>query len=111
MEHNLNYEGHLIHEFNINTDICSSNSNKELGYILIMPYWIYEVQNKKITKINSIDERFKILLCDTFSKNLFLKNIKISNLKSINNDILTLDKRHLRSDKISLTSLNKYCNF
>ncbi len=89
----------------------SKELSLEINYILIMPYWIYEVQNKKIIKIKSIDERFKILLCDTFSKNLFLKSIKISTLKSINNDILTLDKRHLRSDKISLTSLNKYCNF
>ena len=31
IKNNLNYEGHLIHEFNI-------NKKKQIGYILIMPY-------------------------------------------------------------------------
>jgi len=85
----------------------SKELNIEIDYILTMPYWLYISNNNKIRKISLIEKKIKKIICNTFQKKNI--NTKISGLKNTNN-FLTLDKRHLKSDNITLTSLSKYCN-
>ena len=58
----------------------------------------------------TIENRLKKILCKTFNNNYGTKNIFISKIKNSDLDIFTIDKRHLRSDKIVLTNLGKYCS-
>ncbi|MDA9743280.1 hypothetical protein N9U90_01400 [Candidatus Pelagibacter sp.] len=83
--------------------------NIEIDYVLTMPYWMYENTDNKFLKINSIEKRLKTIICDTFNKKSKLNKIYISELISNNNEILTEDKRHLKSDQISLIKLKNYC--
>ena len=83
--------------------------NIEIDYVLTMPYWMYENTDNKFLKINSIEKRLKTIICDTFNKKSKLNKIYISELISNNNEILTEDKRHLKSDQISLIKLRNYC--
>ena len=83
--------------------------NIEIDYVLTMPYWIYENTDNKFLKINSIEKRLKTLICDTFNRQTKFNKIYISKLISDNKEILTKDKRHLKSDQISLIKLRNYC--
>ena len=83
--------------------------NIEIDYVLTMPYWIYENTDNKFLKINSIEKRLKTIICDTFNKQTKFNKVYISKLISDKNEILTEDKRHLKSDQISLIKLKNYC--
>ena len=61
------------------------------------------------TKINSIEKRLKTLICGTFNRQTKFNKVYISKLISDNKEILTKDKRHLKSDQISLIKLRNYC--
>ena len=93
-----------------NLEKLSRELKIEYDLILTMPYWIYKKDNGKIIKIKEIENRLKKILCKTFNNNYGTKNIFISKIKNSDLDILTIDKRHLRSDKIALTNLGKYCS-
>ena len=84
--------------------------NLDKDFIITMPYWIYE-ENEKLEKFlinNNLENKLKYIICDNSFKNLKLENFYISILKD-ENQILTLDKRHIKSKKLTLTTLNNYC--
>jgi len=78
--------------------------------ILTKPYWLYEKKNGTIVKNKLIENHLKNILCKTFKNFNGSSKIFISKLKKHSEDILTLDNRHIRSDKIVLTNLDKYCS-
>ena len=75
-----------------------------------MPYWIYDENNKtKYYKINKkLENKLKNSVCRTFGANSKFKKTYISKISS-NYNILTIDKRHIKSNKIVLTELEFYC--
>ena len=84
--------------------------NLDIDFIITMPYWIYD-EDKKLEKFkinNNLENKLKYIICDNSFKNLKLENFYISILKD-ENQILTLDKRHIKSEKLTLTKLNNYC--
>ena len=103
LEKNLNIYFENLNEIIKKLDI-------EVDYILTMPYWIYEQDknNKSFFTNSNLERSLKTLVCRTFHKNKKLKNKYISILDN-NNKILTNDKRHIRSDKLTLTHLENYC--
>ena len=86
------------------------NFNIDYELILTLPYWLYKEEKNKFFKIDNIDKKLKNILCETFLKQHKLNNTSISKIKKFDEDILTIDKRHLKSDIITLTKLNKYCS-
>ena len=86
------------------------NYNIDYEFILTLPYWLYKEEKNKFFKIDNIDKKLKNILCETFLKQHKLNNTSISKIKKFDEDILTIDKRHLKSDIITLTKLNKYCS-
>ena len=86
------------------------NFNIDYELILTLPYWLYEEEKNKFLKIDFIDKKLKNILCETFLKQHKLSYTSISKIKKLDEDILTIDKRHLKSDIIALTKLNKYCS-
>ena len=86
--------------------------NLDIDFIFTMPYWIYD-EDEKLEKFkinNNLENKLKYIICDSSFKNLKLENFYISILTD-ENQILTLEKRHIKSKKFTLTTLNNYCKF
>ena len=110
MTRNKNKMVDILNLYLKNLEKLSRELEIDFDLVLTMPYWIYKKENGKIIKIKEIENHLKKILCKTFNNSYRTKNIFISKIKNSDQDILTIDKRHLRSDKIVLTNLGKYCS-
>lgn len=104
-------------ELKNNLDIYFKNLNEiinkfnyEVDYILTMPYWIYEKDrdSQKFLINSDLEIRLKDIVCSTLKNNNKFNNLYITGLSN-NYDILTNDKRHIKSNLISLTKIDNYC--
>ncbi len=84
----------------------------EVHFVLSLPYWLYE-QDKKLKSFiinKDIEKKIKYIICPTFNKNFAIHKKLIYQVNN-RSDILTSDKRHIKSEKITLTELSNYCKF
>ncbi len=103
----------LIDNINLyikNLEKISDELDIDFELIFTMPYWIYKNEEGKIKKIKFIEDRLKNILCKILKNTRRPNNYFISKLKNSYGDIYTVDNRHLRSNRIVLTKLGKYCS-
>jgi hypothetical protein len=97
-------------------DELNDTANKldlEIDFIITHPYWVYSIdkKNNKLSLNKKLNEKVEKLICNSFQRTIKINKVLISwvpeNLQLID---LTVDKRHLKSNKVNLREYNKACN-
>ena len=86
----------------------------EIDFIVTHPYWVYSLdkKNSKLLLNKKINEEVEELICDSFQSTEKISKIFISQVPSfLDLSDLTIDKKHLKSDKIYLKNLKEICGF
>ncbi len=95
----------------VQLDKLAKKLNIKIDFIIIQPYWLYSKSKKKLKLDENIKNEVNNLICKSFKITDNIENIYISILKKeINDDDLTYDKRHFKSQNINLEKLEIYCN-
>ena len=91
-------------------DKLAKKFNIKIDFIITQPYWLYSKNGKKLILDKKFKNEVENLICNSFKKTKNINNIYVSSLKNqIEKDNLTYDKRHFKSDKIDLISLETMC--
>ena len=92
-------------------DELARNYNLKVNFIVTHPYWIYSRSKNKLKLDTKISNKVYKLVCKSFNKTPNIDTILIS--KPSNNlsiKDLTIDKRHIKSQKITLVEKTTLCN-
>lgn len=95
--------------------IIAKKFDIKVDLIFTEPYWIYS-KNKEKNKLQldeELNSKLNKLICDSINSSFInnFNNVRISEPKQmLKLDDLTIDRRHIKSNKIFLISLKKRCN-
>ena len=92
-------------------DELARNYDLKVNFIVTHPYWIYSRNKNKLKLDTKISNKVYKLVCKSFNKTPNIDTILIS--KPSNNlsiKDLTIDKRHIKSQKITLVEKTTLCN-
>jgi hypothetical protein len=84
----------------------------EIDFIVTHPYWVYSIdkKNNKLLLDKELNEKVEKLICNSFLRTKKINKILISEVsKNLQLSDLTIDKRHLKSNKIKLVEHDKVC--
>ena len=84
----------------------------EIDFIVTHPYWVYSIdkKNSKLLLDKELNEKVEKLICNSFLRTRKINKILISEVsKNLLLNDLTIDKRHLKSNKIKLVEYDKVC--
>jgi hypothetical protein len=84
----------------------------EIDFIVTHPYWVYSIdkKNSKLLLDKKLNEKVEKLICNSFLPTRKINKILISKVsKNLLLNDLTIDKRHLKSNKIKLVEHHKVC--
>ena len=94
----------------VQLDEVAKKLNIKIDFIITQPYWIYSKTKKKLKIDENIKNEVKYLICKSFKKTNNIENIYISILeKEMSYNDFTYDKRHFKSQNITLDKLENYC--
>ena len=95
--------------------IIAKKFNIKVDLIFTEPYWIYS-KNKEKNELQlneELNSKLNKLICNSINSSFInnFNNVQISEPKQmLKLDDLTVDRRHIKSNKIFLISLKKRCN-
>jgi hypothetical protein len=84
----------------------------QIDFIVTHPYWVYSIdkKNSQLLLDKELNEKVEKLICNSFLRTRKINKILISEVsKNLYLDDLTIDKRHLKSNKIKLVDYDKVC--
>jgi len=98
-------------------DELNNTANKldlEIDFIVTHPYWVYSIdkKNNKLSLNKELNEKVEKLICNSFQRTIKISKVLISQVpENLQLNDLTIDKRHLKSNKVDLSEYNKVCNY
>ena len=96
-------------------DELNDTANKldiEIDFIITSPYWVYSIDKKdnKLLLDKILNQKIEKLICNSFLRTRKINKILISEVsKNLLLNDLTIDKRHLKSNKIKLLEYDEVC--
>ena len=88
--------------------------NIEIDFIVTHPYWVYSIdkKNNKLLLNKELNEKVEKLICNSFQRTIKISKVLISQVpENLQLNDLTIDKRHLKSNKVDLQEYKKVCNY
>ena len=98
-------------------DRLNKTANKldlEIDFIVTHPYWVYSIdkKNNKLLLDKELNEKVEKLICNSFQRTIKISKVLISQVpENLQLNDLTIDKRHLKSNKVDLQEYKKVCNY
>ena len=98
-------------------DRLNKTANKldlEIDFIVTHPYWVYSIdkKNNKLSLNKELNEKVEKLICNSFQRTIKISKVLISQVpENLQLNDLTIDKRHLKSNKVDLQEYKKVCNY
>ena len=98
-------------------DRLNKTANKldlEIDFIVTHPYWVYSIdkKNNKLSLNKELNEKVEKLICNSFQRTIKISKVLISQVpENLQLNDLTIDKRHLKSNKVDLQEHKKVCNY
>ena len=98
-------------------DRLNKTANKldlEIDFIVTHPYWVYSIdkKNNKLSLNKELNEKVEKLICNSFQRTIKIGKVLISQVpENLQLNDLTIDKRHLKSNKVDLQEHKKVCNY
>ena len=94
-------------------DDTANKLDVEIDFIVTHPYWVYSVdkKNNKLLLKKKLNKKVEKLICSSFQSTKKINKVLISQVsETLELNDLTIDKRHLRSEKIKLKKYQEICS-
>ena len=93
-------------------DDTANKLDVEIDFIVTHPYWVYSVdkKNNKLLLKKKLNKKVEKLICSSFQSTKKINKVLISQVsETLELNDLTIDKRHLSSEKIKLKKYQEIC--